>query len=227
MLCVISVTGNAAADQNLFQIGAEKPVAKRTAARIAHRVILRELPVTGRREKFLVTVRENLKANRVERPHLALGCLVLALHGLQTANRGKEVQFFIDMGSNPRKKQDSRRQILSDSRPGENQTGQREHGPLHSFASSTSYAIIMPLARANFRFDFPSSNNQAASRLPFDIDIMVRDVAWVLRSTGLEHSSFCPAGETALAGRDIRGPGLRRANLLLLRGARQLLLECF
>ena len=65
----------------------------------------RELPVAGRCEEFLVAVGKNFQANRIQRPHLAFGRLVLALDGLQATDAGQVLQFLFDVVFDPRKKQ--------------------------------------------------------------------------------------------------------------------------
>jgi hypothetical protein len=48
-----------------------------------------------RREQFIVTVRKNFQANRIQWAHLTFCWLVLAVHSLQTSYVGEPLQFFL------------------------------------------------------------------------------------------------------------------------------------
>lgn len=71
---------------------------------------------------------------------------MVARNGLQTADRGQALQFYLHVGPDPREKQYPWGQILSDHRSGENQTDQDRPGSSHTLTSPPSYAFVMPRA---------------------------------------------------------------------------------
>jgi len=85
-----------------------------------------------------VAVEKNLQANRIEVPHLAFGWLLLAWHGLQATDVFQALLLFFDVVPGPRKKQHSRRQVLSNGHPGHHHTGDNgQHSTLHGSAHAS------------------------------------------------------------------------------------------
>jgi hypothetical protein len=71
--------------EDVFGVPPENSIAEDTAAAATGRVPLREPPVAGRCEQFLVAV-EKYPGESCPGPHLALGWLTLALRGLETTD---------------------------------------------------------------------------------------------------------------------------------------------